>query len=224
MGTLGSDLKLRELLSARLGDVLSNLYLTSMVLKNWHEGQAVEGERDLMAYSCEFLLNRAEKALDELLHNLPNRTVAGALRVITMPLGKRWHAPSDKLTQSIARAISTDSALRAKITSNTWNQLEKKGEPFNALAHYNQLLADFPRADKLYKTLDKAHAKGELPAEALHPEQKFEAGLEAGLISEDDAKFMREYESEVLEMLTVDDFPFDGLAHNKRKVVKHNVL
>jgi len=35
---------------------------------------------------------------------------------------------------------------------------------------------------------------------------------------------MREYESEVLEMLTVDDFPFDGLAHNKRKVVKHNVL
>ena len=224
MSTLGSELKLRELLSARLGDVLSNLYLTSMVLKNWHEGQAVEGERELMSYSCEFLLNRAEKALDELLHNLPNRAVARTLRLVTMPLGRRWHMPSDKRTQAIARAISTDTALRAKLTSNTWNTLEKKGEPFNPLAHYNQLLADFPRADKLYKTLDKAHAKGELPAEALHPEQKFEAGLEAGLISEDDAKFMREYETEVLEMLSVDDFPFDGLAHNKRKLVKHNVL
>ncbi len=223
MTTLGSQLKLRELLSARLGDVLSNLYLTSMVLKQWHEGQAVEGERALMEYSCQFLLHRAEQALDELLDNLPNRLVARVLRVITMPLGRRWSAPSDKLTQSIARAISTDTPLRAKLTSNTWSEKEAKGQQFNPLAQYNRLLADFPRAEKLYKTLEKAHAKGELPVEALHPEQKVEAGLEAGLISEEDAAFMREYEADVLEMLSVDDFPFESLAHDKRKIVKHNV-
>lgn len=45
MTTLGGELKMRELISARLGDMLSNLYLASMVLKNWHETQPVEGER-----------------------------------------------------------------------------------------------------------------------------------------------------------------------------------
>jgi len=223
MTTLGASLKLRELISARLGDVLSNLYLTSMVLKQWHEGQAVEQERALMEYSCTLLLYRAENALHELLNNLPNRLVANALRVVTMPLGRRWSAPSDKLTQTIARAVSTTTPLRAKLIENTWSEVEKKGQAQNPLAHYNRLLADNPRAEKIYKIVDKAHAKGEIPLEALHPEQKVEAALEAGLISEDDAAFMRTYEADVLEMLSVDDFAFDELAHNKRKVIKHNV-
>ncbi|TVP53844.1 MAG: acyl-CoA dehydrogenase [Halomonadaceae bacterium] len=223
MTTLGADLKRRELISARLGDVLSNLYLTSMVLKQWHESQAVEDERALMEYSCQYLLHRLEEAMDELLNNLPNRLVANTLRVVTLPLGRRWHAPSDKLTQTIALAISTDSALRRKMLSNAYNGEGKPGGFPNPLAQYNKLLADNPRADSIYRIVDKAQAKGELPMDALHPEQKVEEGLKAKLISEDDAKFMREYEAEVLEMLSVDDFAFDELAHDKRKVIKHNV-
>ncbi|QSP96429.1 acyl-CoA dehydrogenase [Marinobacter salinisoli] len=221
MTTLGSELKMRELISARLGDMLANLYLGSMVLKNWHEGQPVQGEREVMEYSMTFLLSRIEKALDEFLQNLPSRAVAIVLRGITMPLGRRWHAPGDELTRKIARAISTDTPIRQKLLAGVWTS-EGEGGIENPVAQYNGLLKDYDRAEKLYRKVTKAYAKGELPMTALHPEDRFEAALEAEVISKDEAEFMRQYEAVVLEMLTVDDFAFDEFASNKKAVIKHN--
>lgn len=220
MASLGSSLKQRELLSARLGDVLSNLYLASMVLKNWQEGDKVEGEAALLHYSCTFLLERAEQALDELFDNMPNRILAGTLRAVVMPLGRRWKRPHDDLTREIAQAVSRDSALRTKLLRNTWDAQD--GVKDNPLAHYNALLHEYDRAEELYRTLNKAFAKGELPMYALHPEQRVEAGLEAGIISEEDAVFMRAFEAEVLEMLTVDDFEYDEFATDKANILRHN--
>ncbi|GAA3957590.1 acyl-CoA dehydrogenase [Allohahella marinimesophila] len=220
MASLGSDLKKRELISARLGDVLSSLYLTSMVLKNWHEGTAVEGERALLDFSCQTLLFNAEEALDGFFANLPSRALAAVLRLVVFPAGRRFKLPSDQLTHSIARAISTDTALRAKLTTNTWNTWEE-GQQDNPLYRYNELLKNYKRAEGIYHTVNKAYAKGELPASALHPEQRVEAAVERQLISGEDAEFMRDYEAEVLDMLTVDDFAFDALAFDKSTVIYH---
>ena len=221
MGTLGGSLKLREMLSARLGDVLSNLYMTSMVLKQWHEGRKVPGEEALMRYSCEFLLHEVEEAIAGVLDNLPNRPVARAVRLIVLPLGKRWHMPADSLVSRIAKDISTDTALRSYLLEDTWQTQD--GTQDNPLARYNALLKDNERAAAIYQTVGKAAAKGELPMTALHPEQRFDAAHEIGLLSNEDHDFMVAYEAEVLEMLTVDDFPFDEFARNKSKIVWHGV-
>ncbi|MBW0147769.1 acyl-CoA dehydrogenase [Marinobacter sp. CAU 1620] len=221
MTTLGSELKMRELISARLGDMLSNLYLASMVLKNWHESQPVEGEREVMEYSLGLLLYRTENALDEFLQNLPNRVVAMALRAITMPLGRRWDAPHDDLSRTLARAISTDTPIRNKLISGVWTT-DGEGTVENPLARYNGLLKDYDKAEQLYRKVNKAYAKGELPMTALHPEERFEAALEAGIYTKEEADFMRQYETVVLEMLTVDDFPFDEFARQKDTVIDHN--
>ncbi len=221
LGTLGGSLKFREMLSARLGDVLSNLYMTSMVLKQWHEGTKVAGEESLMRYSCEFLLYRAEVAIDEILDNLPNRTVAALVRPVVMPLGKRWSMPSDTLISDIARDISTDTPLRSYLLEDTW-QTQEKGQQENPLARYNALLKDNERAAGLYKVVDKAFAKEELSMMALHPEQRVDEAFKAQLISKEDHRFMVAYEADVLDMLTVDDFAFDALAGNKSKIVWHN--
>ena len=220
MTTLGSQLKMRELISARLGDMLANLYMASMVLKHWHETQPVEGEADVLEYSLSLLLYRTENALDELLQNLPNRAVAVALKVITMPLGRRWHKPHDDLTRRVARAISTDTPVRHKLLAPIWHTQSDDQE--NPVARYNALLKDYDRADPIYRKVAKAAAKGELPAQALHPEEQFEEAYKADIISEEDITFMREYEKNVLEMLTVDDFPFDALAMDKSTLIDHN--
>ncbi|GGY58613.1 acyl-CoA dehydrogenase [Marinobacter zhanjiangensis] len=220
MTTLGSQLKMRELISARLGDMLSNLYMASMVLKHWHETQPVEGEADVLEYSMSMLLSRTEDALDELLNNLPNRAVAVALRVITMPLGRNWHKPHDDLTRRVARAISTDTPVRHKLLAPIWHTEGDDKE--NPVARYNALLKDNERADPIYRKVAKAAAKGELPAQALHPEEQFEAAYKAEILSEEEITFMREYEKNVLDMLTVDDFPFDALAMDKSTLVDHN--
>ncbi len=219
MASLGSALKKREMISARLGDVLSNLYLASMVLKQWQSSDKVDGEEALLHYSCRFLLQRAEQAFVEIFDNLPNRALGKALKVIVMPTGRRWHKPHDDLARAIAQRVSTHSALRSKLIENTWDQ---DGEVRNPLARYNALLIDYDRAEDLYRTLNKAYAKGDIPQTALHPEQRVEAGLEKGLISTEDAQFMRTFEAEVLEMLTVDDFAYDAFANDKSTLIDHN--
>src|SRR5690554_2774153 len=220
MASLGSTLKQREMLSARLGDVLSNLYLASMVIKQWHEGDGVEDEAALFHYACQLLLGRAELALDELFDNLPNRALARVLRLVVMPRGKRFKRPHDDLARTIAQAVSRDTALREKLLANTW--AADDGSQPNFLARYNALLATQKRAETLYRIVNKAYAKGELPTDALHPEQRVEAALEAGLISTDDATFMREREARVLELLTVDDFEYDAFVTDKSRVLRHN--
>jgi acyl-CoA dehydrogenase len=220
MASLGSALKKREMLSARLGDVLSNLYLASMVLKQWEAGDKVEGEEALLHFSCRFLLQRAEQAFVEIFDNLPNRALGKTLKRIVMPTGRRWNKPHDDLARDIAKRVSTHSALRTHLLANTWDQND--GAQPNPLATYNALLIEYDRADALYRKLNKAYAKGELPKTALHPEQRVEAGLEKGLISDEDAQFMRDFEAQVLELLTVDDFAYDELASNKAKVIYHN--
>ncbi|GHE22442.1 acyl-CoA dehydrogenase [Halomonas urumqiensis] len=220
MASLGASLKQREMLSARLGDVLSNLYLASMVLKQWHEGDKVEGEEALLDYACGFLLGRAEQALDELFDNLPNRALGRLLRVIVMPRGKRHKRPHDDLARAIAQAVSNATALRTKLLRNTWDADD--GEQENPLAQYNALLATQERAEALYRTVNKAFAKGQLPADALSPEARVEEALKAGIISQEDAAFMREREVRVLEMLSVDDFEYDAFVTDKAAILRHN--
>ncbi|XKE46644.1 acyl-CoA dehydrogenase [Halomonas organivorans] len=220
MASLGSQLKQREMLSARLGDVLSNLYLASMLLKQWQESDRVEGEAELLHYAASFLLGRAEQAFVELFDNLPNRALARSLRLVVMPRGRRWSRPKDDLTRAIAQAVSRDTALRRKLLVGAWDGDD--GPQDNPLARYNALLATQEHAEGIYRTLRKASAKGELPAEALHPEQRLEAAVERGLVTEEDAAFMRQREAEVLDMLTVDDFDYDAFVTDASKVLRHH--
>ncbi|MGR6870719.1 acyl-CoA dehydrogenase [Pseudomonas sp. HK3] len=221
MSTLGAELKMRELISARLGDILSNMYLASMVLKNWHESDKVDGEKALMQYSLNLLLYNMENSLDEFLQNLPNRIVAQTLRVLTMPLGRRWDKPHDDLTREIAVSCSNDTAIRHKILAGCWTT-PGNDKVDNPVARYNELLKDYEKAEELYRRANKAYAKGDIPMEALHPEQRFSEALKAKIYSEGEAEFMAKYEANVLEMLTVDDFAFNAFAQNKASVINHN--
>lgn len=220
MASLGSTLKQREMLSARLGDILSNLYLLSMVLKQWHEGDKVEGETALLHYSSHFLLQRAEQAFVEVFDNLPNRALARLLKLVVMPLGRRWSRPHDDLARAIAHNVSNATALRHKLLRGTWDSNDQVQD--NPLARYNALLETQERAEELYRRINKAYSKGKLPGNALHPEERLEAALAADIVNTEDADFMRKREAEVLDMLTVDDFEFDAFVADKSRVVQHN--
>ena len=192
-----------------------------MVLKNWHESDKVEGEQALMEYSLNTLMYRMENALDEFLQNLPNTVVAKTLRVLTMPLARRWDKPHDDLTRTIALSCSTDSAIRNKMLSGLWIT-PGTDTVDNPIARYNDLLKDYEKAEELYCRVNKAYNKGDIPMEALHPEQRFSEALKAKIFSEGEAEFMMKYEANVLEMLTVDDFAFDAFAMDKSTVINHN--
>jgi len=218
MASLGSKLKQREMISARLGDLLSNLYLTSMVLKHWHEGSKSEGETQLMEYSCQFLLHRYEIALVGVLRHLPFQPAIQVLRFVVMPFGQKWHLPGDDLVRQIAKAISTDSIMRSDLLKNVSNQQrEDKGSVHNALAEYNGLLKDYERAEGIYRILRKAQAKKKIPMTALHPEQALDEAHKAQLVSVEDYEFMVGFEARVLRMISVDDFAIDAIVFSEQE-------
>src|SRR6202043_1474230 len=95
MLTLGGYLKKKENLSARLGDVLSSMYLASMVLKH-HENQArPQEDLPIVEWACRNLLYHAQEQLHGFLRNCPNRALAGAMRTLIFPRGRVYSAPDD---------------------------------------------------------------------------------------------------------------------------------
>ena len=81
MLTLGGALKKRELLSARLGDILSSMYLASAVLKHFENQGRRATDLPLVEWSVRTLMYQAQEALHAFLRNFPNRILATILRI-----------------------------------------------------------------------------------------------------------------------------------------------
>ena len=119
MLTLGGYLKQKEHLSARLGDVLSALYLASMVLKHYQNQGRPEADLPLVEWSCRTLLYRAQEQMHGFLRNFPNRWVAALMRIVIFPRGRTYFAPSDRLGRADRRAADgAERGARAPVRGN----------------------------------------------------------------------------------------------------------
>src|SRR5579862_6321166 len=97
MLTLGGYLKKKENLSARLGDVLSCMYLASMVLKH-HENQGRRSEElPIVEWACRNLLYHAQEQMHGFPRYFPYRFLTCAMRPCISPCGRTYSAPCDRL-------------------------------------------------------------------------------------------------------------------------------
>ena len=113
--SLGGGLKRQEMLSARFGDVLSELYLSSAALKRWHDEGCQRDDFPLLEWCLESSFATIETRLDEIIVNFPNRPVAWLLRFIILPIGRRQRGPSDRLTAVCAKILTHPSATRDRL-------------------------------------------------------------------------------------------------------------
>ncbi|MDQ2995047.1 MAG: DUF1974 domain-containing protein, partial [Pseudomonadota bacterium] len=113
---LGGELKRRENLSARLGDVLSHLYLASSVLKYYSDQGKPEADSVFVQYTVEKALFDAQTALQLFLDNLPNRLIAWVLQHTIFCWGNAYRLPQDALAIKIANASMQQSDQRDRIT------------------------------------------------------------------------------------------------------------
>jgi acyl-CoA dehydrogenase len=120
MGTLGGAMKRRELLSARLGDILSELYLISCALKRYEDDGAHAADLPLLEWNYQTALHTIQTRLDEVLNNLPNRPVAWLLRIVAFPLGRFRRPPSDRLVHACASLILSATATRERLTDGIY--------------------------------------------------------------------------------------------------------
>lgn len=214
MMLLGGELKRRERLSARLGDVLSHLYLASAALKRYHDLDYPEHLQPLFRWAMEEALGESERALDELLTNFPNRILGGLLRVIVFPFGRRHKGPSDSLDAQVAGVLG-----RAKGDPTLEELLAGCYRPQNAddavgaLQHASDLLN---AAKPLHKKLHVAYKAGQFQPSA--GEHLIDAALNASVLQSAEAETLRAAEAARRKVIDVDDFDKEELTLGEGKI------
>jgi acyl-CoA dehydrogenase len=201
MLTLGGYLKKKENLSARLGDVLSCMYLTSMVLKH-HENQGrPEDDLPLVDWACRTLMYRAQEQLHLFLRNFPVRFLARFMRFFIFPRGLTYFAPSDRQGRAIVDLIMNPTEVRERLCRFIY----KTVEPTNALGLLQEALLLAPIAEPLEKRIRVEGLKtGRVTA--LELAGQIQQALAAGILTETEAAFLRDYDRKVMDLINVDDF------------------
>ena len=207
MLALGGYLKKKESLSARLGDVLSAMYLASMVLKH-HENQGREtADLPLVEWACRSLLYQAQEDLHQFLRNFPNRFLAGLMRLMIFPRGLTYFQPSDRLGRAIGDLVMSPSAARERLT----NYIYKTQESHNPLGQLQEALVLSTLAEPLEKRIRVDGVKtGRVTALDL-PGQVSQA-LALGIVNAAEAEVLRDYDAKVMSILNVDDFEPSALG------------
>lgn len=200
MLTLGGGLKRRELLSARLGDVLSYLYLTSMVLKHYRNQGEPPEDFPIVEWACRTLLYRAQEQLHSLLRNFPNRLVAGILRIFIFPRGRIFSSPSDDTGQQVVELIINDTPTRERLADCIY----RTPDPDNQVGLLQQALEAAEAIKPLERRVHDARKRGEITAEDT-PGQIAQAE-EAGILTHGEARELERFDKLVMELTGVDDF------------------
>ncbi|HTT03559.1 MAG TPA: acyl-CoA dehydrogenase [Steroidobacteraceae bacterium] len=207
MLTLGGYLKKKESLSARLGDVLSCMYLASMVLKHYNDEDQPQEDLPLIEWACRHLLYHAQDQLHGFLRNFPNRTLAGLMRLLIFPRGLTYFAPSDRLARQVAGLMTSATAARERLCRFAYTTLE----PSNALGLLQEALTLATAAEPIEQRI-RVEGVRTGKVTALDLPGRIQQALAAGIVAEKEAALLREYDRKVMDLIHVDDFASHELA------------
>ena len=191
--TLGGALKRKEMISGRMGDVLSEMYILSATLKRWQDEGRNEADLPVVRYAAERGFGRMQEALDGVLANFPARWAAWILRFVTLT-GSAPKTPDDRLVAECSDLIFEPSDTRDRIVGRIFEGCHSDG-----IETLNRCYAAVTGAAPLMKKLREA---GKTPEEAL----------EAGIIGESDMQQINDMQALVDEVVAVDDYSPEDLA------------
>jgi acyl-CoA dehydrogenase len=198
--TLGGALKRKERLSARLGDVLSELYIASSTLKLFVSHGKPEQELPLMQWAMEDSLFRIQEALRGLFRNLPFRPLGWLMRFLIFPTGLRFHRPTDRMDKAAAKLLLQPSTIRDSLTEGIYTSkdieekvglLDRAMEAAYATVPIEKLLREAKHAGKIF---------------GKNEQDLIEQALSKGVITPDQASKMREAEELRDRVIQVDAF------------------
>jgi acyl-CoA dehydrogenase len=192
MAAIGAELKLKESLSARLGDVLSHLYMAAAVMKLYQdEGQSTD-DWPFVVWSLDYCLAQIQRAFDEFFINFPQRLLAGLMRWIIFPWGRAYFPPADQHTQLIAEVMQKSSAVRDRLSRYCYigGVKDATGQMEAAFQNWQQVKLLWQKAHKF--------SKG-----AQHP---IDVAYQAGQLTKDEYEKLNEFAKQYWDVLQVDEF------------------
>ena len=200
MLTLGGKLKFKEKLSGRLGDVLSQLYLASAMLKRYEDDGRPATEQPLLAWAFHDSAHKIELAMSGVLRNFPIRPVAWVLWLLVFPIGRRAQAPSDRLGRRAAALLMSPSDARDRLADGVFLTPCEN----NPAGRINAALAKVILAEPVERKFLKALKNSDIEA-LTFPEQLTE-GVNEGWITAEEKVQLEELREITWDAISVDDF------------------
>jgi acyl-CoA dehydrogenase len=193
--TLGGALKRKEMLSARFGDILSELYLLTAALKRWQDEGRQKEDFAALEWCMATGFKTIENRFAEILANLPNRFVAVILKFLIQPLGARVLGPPDRVIHQCAQLVLEPSAARDRLT------------PDLAFVEDDGGIARLEKAFRLVTGAEDI-AK-EMRAARLHDPKE---AVQKGVITQSEADKLAAARDATAKVIEVDDFAPEALS------------
>ena len=206
MLVMGGELKRREKLSARLGDILSMLYLCSATLKRYESEGRQQADAPLMHWAMWDAMYQAQMAFDGVIANFPVRWIGRFLYRIVFPLGHPYDVPSDRIGHKVAKLLIEPSASRDRLTAEAYIP-KTESEAVGAL---ELALVATIEAEPIEARIRAAEKSGAL---ANNPDANVRdlahAAFAAGIVSAAEYAVLKRRNELRDIVIHVDDFPHD---------------
>ena len=197
---LGGGLKIKQKITGRMADALSELYLLSCILKRYDDDGRPASDRAILDYCAENTLYRFQEAIRGTIDNFPVKWARVFMRALVFPLGARFRPASDAAGKAIVKLVSEPGEVRDRLTRHIYIT-DDPDDPIGLLEY------TFPKviaAEAIEKKIEKAIRAGTI--ERYHDRDWIAAAVEKGVVSEEEAATMREVDELVARVIAVDDF------------------
>ena len=203
---LGGSVKRREKLSARLGDILAQMYLISCTLKRYEVDGRQAADAPLMHWAIWDAMYKAQEAFDGVIANFPVRFIAAFLKRSIFPWGHPYVVPSDDVGHQVAKLLIAPSATRDRLTAECFLPMTES-EPVGAIEL--ALIATL-ESEVIEAKIRDAEKAGRFANNPLANVRDIAiAAAEAGVITAAEFDKMKRRNELRDIVVNVDDFPFD---------------
>ena len=203
MFVMGGDLKRKEKLSARLGDILSLMYLCSATLKRYEAEGRQAADAPLMHWAIWDAMFKMQNAFEGVISNYPNRFIAALLHWYIFPLGRPYEVPSDLLGHEVAKLLIEPSASRDRLTAGMYVPRDEH----DAVGVIELALEATLAAEPIEARLRAAEKAGRVGAGDTAT--KLRHAQEAGILSAAEVALVQRSHTLRDKAIAVDDFPPD---------------
>ncbi|MGO1071819.1 acyl-CoA dehydrogenase [Lysobacter sp. CA199] len=197
---LGGKLKFKESLSGRLGDVLSQLYIASSMLKRYEDQGRPAGDQPLLAWAFHDCVHKIELALSGALRNFPIRPVGWLLWMMIFPWGRRAQAPSDRLGHRAASLLMSPNDARDRLAEGVFTTPCANNPAGRINSYLQKVILAEPVERKFLKALKNSDI------EALDFVSQLDEGVREGWITVEERKQLEELREMTIDAISVDDF------------------
>jgi acyl-CoA dehydrogenase len=213
LATYTGSLKIREMLTGRMADVLANMYFALAVMRRFEAQNRAKEFEPFAVWALEHCFAEIQKASEATARNIETPILGHFFRWVVLPWTRVMSmgaAPSDAICRKVAKAMQVPSTVRDEITQGIFMP-QNRAEPLAELESAMNLVQATKQSQlKIRKAItEKKINKGK-------EDDVLDQALAAGIITEIESKTHREARRMAQRVVEVDAFDANNFSQRQQ--------